>query len=182
MKCKYTWDINSNGNAITASWCSNIMYNLVLRWHSIKIQITGVHKNFSLGDLGLAWSSPKRVCGKILGTLLTKCNQVCCILSVLEAQETWVPRGIAPPMLIMPLIPLRLYNKVWVINSDTSQIHTAPNWLISLSLLDIYDVFSVVSNNWTTVIEGMVPWSFQHSRVISICNPLYVRTHMQGWC
>ena len=78
----------------------------MLRWHSIKIWITDVHKHFSLGALGVAWSSPKEDHGRILGTLLTECDTEHCLLSGSRSTGALGTQGAAPLMSIMLLIVL----------------------------------------------------------------------------
>lgn len=120
MKCKYTRYINSNDNAITASCCSNILSKFGDEMTFYKDTDNCVDKNFSLGDLGLTRCSPKRACGTILGTLLIECNQLCCILSVFRSTGDLGAQGAASPVSVMPLMPLTIYNKIWVINAGTS--------------------------------------------------------------
>lgn len=75
-----------------------------------------------------------------------------------------MPKGIAPPMLIMPLIPLTLYNKFWVINGDTSRTHTAPNWLISIYWMSM--MFLVLDQ--TTELQLLKAWFHEAFNIVEL--------------
>lgn len=59
-------------------------------------------------------------------------------------------------------------------------MNTHCTWLADWYLSKVCGIFNVVQNHRTIIIKYVIPWSFQNSRVVFMCNLLHMRTHMQG--